>query len=110
MDMPDEFFLDTVQRIFRDRDIATNSFMHHGQKLDLGAVRTTRLLVIEGGVTIFRRQGNAKPHWRYSAVCPTLLKHYILEEDAGHYGIFSGKAWRNNIRPKFLPIYPGNTD
>jgi len=33
---------------------------------------------------------------------PDTQKHHILEAGAGHYGIFSGKAWRNNIRPKLL--------
>ena len=102
MDMPAEFFLDTVQRIFKDRDIATNSFMHHGQKLDLGAVRTTRLLVIEGGRDDISAPGQCKAAMALFSGLPDSQKHFILEEDAGHYGIFSGKAWRNNIRPKFL--------
>jgi len=102
MDMPAEFFLDTVQRIFKDRDIATNNFVHHGQKLDLGAVRTTRLLVIEGGRDDISAPGQCKAALTLFSGLSDQQKHYILEEDAGHYGIFSGKAWRNNIRPKFL--------
>ncbi|MGA1445596.1 MAG: polyhydroxyalkanoate depolymerase [Candidatus Puniceispirillaceae bacterium] len=102
MDMPAEFFLDTVQRIFKDRDIATNNFVHHGQKLDIGAVRTTRLLVIEGGRDDISAPGQCKAALGLFTGLPDTQKHHILEEGAGHYGIFSGKAWRNNIRPKFL--------
>jgi len=102
MDMPAEFFLDTVQRIFKDREIATNNFVHHGQKLDFAAVRNTSLLVVEGGRDDISAPGQCKAAISLFSGLRKTQKHYFIDEYAGHYGIFSGKAWMNNVRPKFL--------
>jgi poly(3-hydroxybutyrate) depolymerase len=102
MDMPAEFFLSTVERIFKNREIATNQFVYRGKMLDLGEVRTTRLLVIEGGRDDISAPGQCKAALGLFSGLAETDKHYIIEPDAGHYGIFSGKAWRTRIRPQFL--------
>ena len=108
MDMPAEFFLDTVQRIFKNREIAANNFEHHGQKLDIGAVQNTRLLIIEGGRDDISAPGQCQAALTLFSGLTETQKDYILEKDAGHYGIFSGKAWRNKIRPKYLEFISKN--
>ena len=37
------------------------------------------------------------------------MKARHLEPRAGHYGIFAGKSWRNNIRPLVLDFIDQNT-
>jgi poly(3-hydroxybutyrate) depolymerase len=102
MDMPAEFFLSTVERIFKNREIATNQFVFRGKKLDISSVKKTRLLVIEGGRDDISAPGQCKAALELFAGISNANKRYILEKNAGHYGIFSGKAWRNSIRPQFM--------
>jgi poly(3-hydroxybutyrate) depolymerase len=102
MDMPAEFFLSTVERIFKNREIATNRFQYKGAMLDLNKVKDTRLLIIEGGRDDISAPGQCKAALSLFGGIDDQNKHYILQDDAGHYGIFSGRAWRNSIKPQFL--------
>ena len=58
MDMPAEFYLSTVERIFKKREIATNSFSVNGKAIDLGAINAVAVMTVEGGMMTFRRLDN----------------------------------------------------
>jgi len=40
---------------------------------------------------------------------PDALKASHVEPDAGHYGIFAGRAWRDNIRPLVIDFMNANS-
>lgn len=99
MDMPAEFYLSTVARIFQGREVGRNAFTLDGERIDLGRIDRTPVLVVEGG-----RDDIAAPG-QCAAALPLLTglsddqKDRHLEPDAGHYGIFAGRAWRERICP-----------
>ncbi len=102
MDMPAEFYLSTVERIFKDRDIATNSFTIDGAPVDIGKISTVPVLIVEGGNDDISAPGQCLAALALMPDLPDTKKSHHLEPDAGHYGIFSGKAWHKNIRPVVL--------
>ncbi|MEO0910362.1 MAG: polyhydroxyalkanoate depolymerase [Pseudomonadota bacterium] len=102
MDMPAEFYLSTVERIFKNREIARNTFHLRGKHVDLTALDNTPVKVVEGGRDDIAAPGQCKAALDLLSNLPDKLKAYHLEPDAGHYGIFSGKAWHNQIRPEVL--------
>ena len=102
MDMPAEFYLSTVDRIFKRREVARNIFSYRGEVVDIAAIDSVPVKVVEGGRDDISAPGQCRaafdlmPHLRQEK------RAYHLEPGAGHYGIFSGKAWHNNIRPEVL--------
>lgn len=102
MDMPAEFYLSTVERIFKNREIARNAFHLRGKHVDFAAFDSVPVKVVEGGRDDIAAPGQCKAALDLLSNLPKSKKAYHLEQDAGHYGIFSGKAWHNKIRPEVL--------
>ena len=102
MDMPAEFYLSTVERIFQNREIANNNFSINGKKIDFSKITDVNVMTVEGGKDDISAPGQC---YAALALCTGLMankKSSYVEPDAGHYGIFAGRYWRNNIRPLVL--------
>ena len=102
MDMTAEFYLSTVERIFKNRDIADNKFEVKGRKVDFSKITNTAVITIEGGHDDISAPGQCVAAHGLLTGLSDKQKAQHLEPEAGHYGIFSGGAWRNNIRPVVL--------
>ena len=99
MDMPAEFYLSTVDRIFQQHEIANNNFVVNGKKVDMGKITKTAIITIEGKKDDITAPGQCVAALALCTGVPDEMKASHVEEGAGHYGIFAGKSWRNNIRP-----------
>ena len=108
MDMTAEFYLSTVQRIFKRREIATNSFSVAGKAVDFAKITRVAVKVVEGEKDDISAPGQCLAALGLLTGLPASLKASHLEPDAGHYGIFAGKSWRNNIRPLVLGFIDRN--
>ena len=102
MDMTAEFYLSTVDRIFKNREIAQNQFTLDGHILDLNNINNVPTFVIEGKNDDISAPGQCLAALHILKNLPEKLKFNYLHHNAGHYGIFSGKAWRKDIRPQFI--------
>lgn len=108
MDMPAEFYLSTVERIFKYRDIARNVFEVDGVQIDIGAIDNVAVKVVEGENDDISAPGQCYAALDLLTGLPDSRKASHLEPNAGHYGIFAGKSWRNNIRPLVLNFIDQN--
>ena len=102
MDMTAEFYLSTVDRIFKKREIAKNIFYVDGILADLTKITSIPTLIIEGANDDISAPGQCVAALNILNKLPKNMKFSHLQDRAGHYGIFSGKAWRTEIRPMFL--------
>ena len=102
MDMTAEFYLSTVERIFKDLEIAQNKFVVDGKLVDIGKITTVAVKTVEGSNDDISAPGQCVAALRLCTGLPENKKAQHLEQGAGHYGIFAGKSWRNNIRPLVL--------
>lgn len=109
MDMPAEFYLSTVDRIFKKGEIAANEFTVAGRKVDIGAITTVAVKTVEGSKDDISAPGQCVAALDLLTGLPDEKKAQHLEEGAGHYGIFAGKSWRNNIRPLVLDFINANS-
>ncbi|WP_417524482.1 polyhydroxyalkanoate depolymerase [Marinovum sp.] len=109
MDMPAEFYLTTVERIFKNREIAKNEFTVAGKKVDIGKITTVAVKTVEGGKDDISAPGQCIAALDLCTGLPDSKKASHLEPGAGHYGIFAGKSWRNNIRPLVLSFIDANS-
>ena len=102
MDMTAEFYLSTVERIFKNREIAQNEFVVAGKKVDIGAITQVSVMTVEGTEDDISAPGQCVAALAMLTGLPDTKKAQHLEPGAGHYGIFAGKSWRMNIRPLVL--------
>ena len=102
MDMTAEFYLSTVERIFKNREIARNEFVVAGRKVDMGAITKVAVMTVEGANDDISAPGQCVAALKLLTGLSEDKKGQHLEPGAGHYGIFAGKSWRLNIRPLVL--------
>jgi poly(3-hydroxybutyrate) depolymerase len=99
MDMTAEFYLSTVERIFKNREIALNAFTVNGKRVDIGKITDVAVKIVEGANDDISAPGQCLAALDLLTGLDPSKKAQHLEPGAGHYGIFAGKSWRNNIRP-----------
>ncbi len=109
MDMTAEFYLSTVERIFKNREIAKNEFVVAGKQVDMGAITQVAVKVVEGANDDISAPGQCLAALDLLTGLPAAKKAQHLEPGAGHYGIFAGKSWRLNIRPLVLSFIDANS-
>ena len=110
MDMTAEFYLSTVERIFKGLEIAENRFTVAGKLVDIGKITTVAVKTVEGGRDDISAPGQCVAALDLCTGLPDSKKASYLEPEAGHYGIFAGKSWRRNIRPLVLDFIDANCD
>lgn len=108
MDMPAEFYLSTVERVFKGREIARNEFTVAGKQVDIGKITTVAVKTVEGSNDDISAPGQCVAALDLLTSVPASKKASHVEPGAGHYGIFAGKSWRNNIRPLVLDFIDAN--
>ncbi|HSG35374.1 MAG TPA: polyhydroxyalkanoate depolymerase [Sphingomonadaceae bacterium] len=98
-DMTAEFYLQTVEEVFKKHSLPRGIFNHRGKLIDLGGITDTALLAIEGERDDISGIGQTKAALDLATNLPAAKKRYYLAEDCGHYGIFNGGKWRRLIAP-----------
>nr|WP_081967625.1 polyhydroxyalkanoate depolymerase [Paracoccus halophilus] len=110
MDMTAEFYLSTVERIFKGLEIAQNRFTVNGKQVDLGKISDVAVMTVEGADDDISAPGQCVAALDLCTGVPDSKKTQHLEPGAGHYGIFAGKSWRLGIRPLVLDFIDEQTD
>lgn len=108
MDLPAEFFVQTVDAVFKRHLLASGSFYHRGTKIDCSAIRNTALLTIEAGRDDICGVGQTEAA---QAMCSSLKddqRDHYLQDDVGHYGVFNGSRWREHIEPRIRKMILAN--
>ncbi|MCA0938914.1 polyhydroxyalkanoate depolymerase [Salipiger pacificus] len=109
MDMTAEFYLSTVERIFKNGEIASNNFVVNGHKVDIGKITDVAVMTVEGANDDISAPGQCVAALDLCTGLPDSKKGQHLEPGAGHYGIFAGRSWRSNIRPLVLDFIDRNS-
>ncbi len=99
-DMTAEFYLQTVEEVFQKHSLPNGTFVHRGETVDLGAIRDTAILAIEGERDDISGIGQTRAALDLATGLTKSKKQYLLAEGAGHYGIFNGSRWRDKIAPE----------
>jgi poly(3-hydroxybutyrate) depolymerase len=100
MDLPAEFYLETVKRIFQDHDLPLGRLMWHGQKVRPEAIRRTALLTVEGERDDICAIGQTMAALDLCSGVRISQKRHHLQTGVGHYGVFSGSRWAREVYPK----------
>jgi poly(3-hydroxybutyrate) depolymerase len=99
MDVPAEFYLETVDRIFQQHELPQGRFTWRGRLVDPGAIRNTALLTVEGAKDDICSPGQTEAAHRLCTGIPEERRHHHLQDGVGHYGVFSGSRWEASVYP-----------
>jgi poly(3-hydroxybutyrate) depolymerase len=109
-DMTSEFYLQTIEHVFKEHSLPRGKFVHRGKVIDLDGIKDTALLAIEGERDDISGIGQTKAALDLATSLPDDMKQYHLAVDVGHYGIFNGSKWRSRIAPlveQWMRDHPG---
>jgi poly(3-hydroxybutyrate) depolymerase len=104
MDLPAEFFLETVQRIFMDHELPKGELKYRGRTVKPEAIKKTFLFTVEGERDDICGLGQTSAALDLCTNLRPLLKRHHVQTGVGHYGVFSGKRWANEIYPRLREV------
>ncbi len=99
-DLPGEFYLETVAQVFQEYTLARGTMVLNGEPVDTAAIRRTALFTVEGERDDICAIGQTvAAHDLCSGIKPWMKSHHV-QLGVGHYGVFSGRRWRQQIYPR----------
>ncbi len=99
LDMPAEYYLDTIQTVFQEFALPRGTWQVKGELVKPADIKKTALLSIEGELDDISGLGQtAAAHDLCTGIAKAKQRH-ITVKGAGHYGIFSGRRWRQVVYP-----------
>ncbi|NYT85510.1 polyhydroxyalkanoate depolymerase [Pollutimonas harenae] len=100
LDMPAEFYLDTIKTVFQEYQLPRGTWQIDGQTVDPSAIKNVALFTIEGELDDISGQGQTQSAHELCHNIPKNRRQHYTAAGCGHYGIFSGRRWRETICPK----------
>lgn len=100
LDMPAEYYLDTIRTVFQEFALANGTMRVRGQPVRPQAITRSALLTIEGALDDISGNGQTEAAHALCSGIPARRREHYLVPDVGHYGIFSGRRWRETIAPR----------
>lgn len=100
MDLPAKFYLDTIERVFQQFHLARGCLAHRGRTVDLTAIDKTALFTIEGEKDDISSPGQTEAAQHLCTSVPKARRLHYVQPGVGHYGVFNGRRWREEIAPR----------
>ena len=108
MDLPAEYYLDTIVRVFHEQSLARGTLVVAGEKVAPEDIRKTALFTIEGELDDISGSGQTEAAHGLCAGLPAARKKHYTAPGVGHYGIFSGRKYRETIYPQIRAFIAAN--
>lgn len=100
LDMPAEYYLDTIKTVFQDHALPLGTWQVRGQPVVPGDIKNVALFTIEGELDDISGSGQTEAAHGLCTGIPKSRKQHFTAPQCGHYGIFSGRRWREVIYPR----------
>ena len=105
LDMTSDFYLETVKVVFQDHALPRGQMKVMQQTVKPSAITKTRLFTIEGELDDIAGLGQSKAALALCSGIPEEKKEHFEVPGAGHYGIFSGSKWREQVLPRLTEFF-----
>jgi len=107
-DLPAEFYLETVEKVFQTYDLPRGVLTFQGRTVKPAAIRRTALMTVEGERDDICSVGQTMAAQDLcTSIRPSKRVHHI-QTGVGHYGVFSGKKWNQQIYPRVRDMIYAN--
>ncbi|MGH8785561.1 MAG: polyhydroxyalkanoate depolymerase, partial [Cupriavidus necator] len=108
MDVPAEFYLDTLSKVFQQHALPLGQLVVHGRRVDPRATRRTALLTVEGELDDICAVGQTAAAHELCSGLPLHLKSHYVQTGVWHYGAFTGRRWSTQIYPFVRDVIYGS--
>jgi poly(3-hydroxybutyrate) depolymerase len=105
MDLPAEFYLQTVDTVFVRHALPKGEMTHRGAPVDLSAIRRVGLLTVEGENDDISGLGQTLAALDLCSSLPHSMKAHYQQNKVGHYGVFNGSRFRNEVVPRIREFH-----
>ena len=103
-DLPAEFYLETVQKVFQDHLLPLGRLEWRGRRVDPRAIRRTALFTVEGEKDDICGVGQTVAAQDLCTGLRPYMRRHHVQVGAGHYGVFNGYRWQNEIYPQLRSV------
>jgi len=100
LDMPAEYYLDTIKTVFQEFALPRGTWQVGGQLVRPQDITSVALFTVEGELDDISGAGQTQAAHDLCSNIPDDMKQDFVAPGAGHYGIFSGRRWREMVCPK----------
>ncbi len=100
MDLPAEFYLQTVKTVFQEHELPDGKMIVRWHPVKTEYITRTALMCVEGELDDISGIGQTKAALEITPNLPDQMKLYHLQPGAGHYGVFNGRKWREQVAPR----------
>ena len=100
LDLTEEFYLQTIQKVFQEHHLARGMFRHRGRLVNPGAVRDVALMTVEGEKDDISGIGQTQAAHDLCQNLPADMQLDYIQPGVGHYGVFNGSRFKNEIVPR----------
>jgi poly(3-hydroxybutyrate) depolymerase len=100
LDLTEEFYLQTIDIVFQDHLLARGKFTHRNRPVDLAVIDDMGLMTIEGDLDDISGVGQTQAAHGLCANIAADRRELLVQPGVGHYGVFNGKRFRDEIYPR----------
>jgi len=100
MDLPAEYYLQTVKRVFQEHQLAVGTFHHRDEPIDPKAITACALMTVEGEKDDISGVGQTRAAHKLCSALDDGMREHWEQPGVGHYGVFNGRRWREEIAPR----------
>jgi poly(3-hydroxybutyrate) depolymerase len=103
LDLTEEFYLQTIERVFQKALLARGEYRYRDERIvKPGAISTVGLMTVEGELDDISGIGQTQAAHDLCTGIPDRLKEDYVQPGVGHYGVFNGSKFRNQIVPRVI--------
>ncbi len=107
-DLPAEFYLETVEKVFQTYDLPLGKLSYRGRIVNPAAIRRTALMTVEGERDDICAVGQTVAAQDLCSRIPSYMRSHHVQTGVGHYGVFSGRKWNQQIYPRVREMIHAN--
>ena len=100
MDLSAEYYLQTIETVFMEHRLPRGEMRHRGERVDPSQVKRVALMTVEGHKDDITGVGQTEAAQDLCTRLPDSMREHHLQQGVGHYGVFNGSRFRNEILPK----------
>ncbi|WP_372054525.1 polyhydroxyalkanoate depolymerase [Tistrella mobilis] len=100
MDLPAEYYIETIDRVFQRHLLPKREMVVNGKLVDPSAITRTAVMTVEGELDDISGIGQTRASHKLCNNLPEHMHAHYEQAGVGHYGIFNGRRWREQVKPR----------
>lgn len=109
-DLTEEFYIQTIVDVFKEHKLARGCFYHHDELVEPSKITKTALMTVEGELDDISGIGQTQAAHTLCSSIPDAMRIDHVQKGVGHYGVFNGRRFREQIVPKLNEFFHSHFD